>query len=144
MAEKKPKAEHLKRGPKSKRTPEIQARLIEALRDGCTRRASCGYAGISESEFYEWLSDTTEFKEAIEASENVAEAGFTRVLKEAATGGDWKAAESWLKRRRREDWGDSVKQEVSGGLAITRTAAELNDDELATLATGSGNGTTEA
>jgi hypothetical protein len=38
---------------------------------------------------------------------------FTAIIAKAAKGtpqvpGDWRAAESWLKRRRRAEWGDSL------------------------------------
>jgi hypothetical protein len=43
---------------------------------------------------------------------------------EAGRNGDWKAAESWLKRRRRTEWGDSIDLH------------KLSDDELIARATG--------
>lgn len=126
-----PKPEAAKRGPKSRRTPEVEARLCEALRDGCTYRAACAFAGISESEFYEWKKESVEFAETITRAEHEAEAGFTRVLKQAAQMGDWRAAESWLKRRRRDDWADNVKSEVSGegGGALVIRIIEANADD---------------
>ncbi len=40
-----------KRGSKSKRTPQVEARLVEALKDGCSYRAACAFAGISKPSF---------------------------------------------------------------------------------------------
>ena len=42
-------------GRPAKLTPEIQARLVEALRAGNTRDAAARRAGIVRSTFYEWL-----------------------------------------------------------------------------------------
>lgn len=47
-------------------------------------------------------------------AEAQAEKNYATVVKESAKAGDWKAAQFWLERRRREDWGPIVKQEVSG------------------------------
>lgn len=118
-------------GRETKRTPELEKKLFEALVDGCTRRAACAYAGIAESTLYEWLKDFPEFSESLICAENQAEAGYTRVIAECARNGDWKAAESWLKRRRRDDWADNNKTELSGALKVDVSAEELTDDELA-------------
>lgn len=114
----KTKPEPVKPGPKSKKTPEVQAKLIEALRDGCTNRAACAWAGISEAEFYEWQKESTEFKETCTRAGDLAEAGFTKVIQQAAEAGDWKAAESWLKRRRKGEWSERLEQTGADGGAI--------------------------
>lgn len=124
-----------KPGPKSKRTSEIQKLLCEALANGCTYRAACAFAGISESEFYEWKSENAEFAEIITRAENQAEAGFTSVLGKAAAAGDWRAALEWLKRRRKSDWSEKIENEVNATFTAKVSAQELNDDELATIAT---------
>lgn len=95
-------------GRKTKRTPELEEKIFEQLQLGCTRRAACAVAGISEETFYCWMREIPEFSELVVAAENQAEAGFTNVIQKAAAAGDWRAAESWLKRRRRDDYGDSV------------------------------------
>jgi hypothetical protein len=141
------------------RTPEIDARLVEGLRTGNTRRASCAYAGISDDTLRRWLKDENQpdFAELIEEAESFAERAMAGVLEKAALGYDvreekttsrsevkmkvttnsdgttieepvvvtltdtesfytrrfdWKAAESWLKRRRRQEWGDNVSVDV--------------------------------
>lgn len=101
-------------GRKTVWTPAVEQKLLQALREGCTRRAACAYAGIGESTLYDHLSQLPEFSESLTRAEDAAEAGFTLVIQKAAADGDWKAAESWLKRRRRTDWGDKVEQEISG------------------------------
>jgi hypothetical protein len=94
------------------RTPEIVSKLVEALGDGCSRRAACGYAGIGEELLEQWVGEDAEFGAVIAQAEAAAEAAYTRVLAGSARSGDWRAAESWLKRRRREEW--SERQEVTG------------------------------
>lgn len=100
-----------KLGRKTKRTPEVEAKLFEALRLGCTRRAACAYAGIHAGTLCDWANDFPEFSEAITRAEDEAEAGFSIVIQRAAANeGDWKAAAWWLERRRKEDY--SARQEV--------------------------------
>lgn len=126
-------------GRKSKRTPEVEAKLIEALKKGNTYRAACAYSGISESEFYEWKSECAEFMERITRAENVAEFAYVDVIQECANNGDWKAAAWWLERRRKLEYSARQEVELSGGLRVERKAEELSDDELATIAARSGN-----
>jgi hypothetical protein len=137
-------------GRPSKRTPETEERLFEALRGGCTRRAACAHAGITLQTLLNWEQaaidgdpDYFDFLDQLTRAEDQAEALFTSVILKAAER-DWKAAESWLKRRRRDEWGDNVKQEVSGHLAVTRKAADMDDDELASIAATGSSGTTDA
>ncbi len=99
-------------GRKTKRTPSVEGALFLALREGCTRRAACAAAGISHDTLYAWINEFPDFSDAVTRAEYQAEVGFTRVIQKAATEGDWKAAESWLKRRRKDDW--SERTETTG------------------------------
>ncbi len=117
-------AEKKKVGRKTKLVPQVTDKLFEALELGATRRAACAYAGISESTLYEWIDDFPEFLESCTRAEDSAEMGFTRVIQQCAMNGDWKAAESWLKRRRRGDWSDGVDHTSSDG-SMTPTAIQI-------------------
>jgi hypothetical protein len=121
------------RGRKTKRTPELEKVLFGAIKKGCTHKAACGVAGIHPDTFYTWLNDFPDFADSVTEAENQAEAAFTQMVFESARE-DGKFALEWLKRRRRAEWGDSIKQELSGGVSITRKAEDLSDDELASIA----------
>lgn len=125
----KAEADKLQLGRPSKRNDETDRLLFESLQLGMTRHAACAVADISEVLFYEWLKDPKFLNSCIRA-ENRAEAGFTNVIQAAAAAGDWKAAESWLKRRRRKDWCEMVKQELTGadgGALEIRIVEDAND-----------------
>ena len=97
-------------GRHTKRTPETEAKLFQALSLGATRKAACEYVGIGVSTLHDWCTEFPEFSEALTQAEAKAEMTCVASVVSAAAKGDWRAGESWLKRRRREEWGD--RQEV--------------------------------
>ena len=123
-----------KNKPPHKFDAEKKARVIKALREGATRGSAYGSVAISDSCFDYHLNRDLEFFEAVTQAEHEAEALFARSLTVAATTGhevvktktvtkangdiettteryferDWRAAESWLKRRRRKEWSDQT------------------------------------
>ncbi|BCM89062.1 hypothetical protein IAD21_00905 [Abditibacteriota bacterium] len=92
--------------------------IVTSLRNGSTRRAAAAAAGVSESRFYDWMNrgeteeEFREFRESVMRAEAECENAMAKVIITAAKQGDWRASESWLKRRRKEDW--SERSEVSG------------------------------
>jgi hypothetical protein len=85
------------------------------------------------------MENKPDFSNAVRRAECDAENEMVKVIRTAAPD-DWRAAESWLKRRRRDEWGDTVKQELSGpngeALRIRHELAgltEMSDDELLRL-----------
>ena len=88
----------------TKRSPEREQVILNALRLGNTRRNSAAYAEISHETFYNWLDDLT-FRDAVEKAEADAEARFVGQIVKAAHDGTWTAAAWWLERRRREHYG---------------------------------------
>lgn len=95
----------------TKRTPDRENRLMEALRAGNTRRASCAYAGISESSLASWLERFPDFRDAIEKAEADAEIRNVAIIQKAASE-TWQAAAWWLERRRSADY--KLRQELHG------------------------------
>ena len=113
--------------------------ICNQLKTGCTRTAAAESLGIGYETFRRWMSDYEEFWGAVTRAEAEAEAMFTATIAQAAKGtekepGDWRAAESWLKRRRRAEWGDNIThradREVAGLLAelFPDDAAESFDE----------------
>jgi transposase len=112
-------------GRKTKRTPEVEKAITDALRVGASRKDAAAAAGVSERTFYEWMGHFPQFSQAVTRAEGQCAARMTaRIYQEAtAERGDWKAALEWLKRRRRDEWGDSID------------VRKLSDDELIARAT---------
>lgn len=121
------------RGRPTKYHDERVSRIVRALADGNTRRAACLGNGVSEDTFAIWMREYSDFSDAVTLAEFEAEQRYVSSLKKAAFGHqatktkrttkadgsveevretvwefDWKAAESWLKRRRPDEWGDRV------------------------------------
>jgi transposase len=132
-------------GRPTKCTPEVRARVCEALSAGNTRSAAAEYAGIGETTFYRWMSEDDpehrEFREAVKKAEAIAEVRNVAIISKAAQD-TWQAAAWWLERRKPADWGRrdrvSVDAQVTGKdggpLVVTREALRsMSDDELATV-----------
>jgi hypothetical protein len=98
----------------TKRTNETQEKLFEALREGSTRRAACAHAGICEDTLANWLKSFSGFSDRLTREEGLAEKAMADALFRSAKTGDWRAAESWLKRRRPAEWGDKATAEITG------------------------------
>jgi len=95
----------------TKRTPDRESRLFEALRAGNTRRASCAYAGISETTLATWLERFDDFRDHVEKAEADAEIRNVAIVQRAANE-SWQAAAWWLERRRSADF--RQRQEMTG------------------------------
>lgn len=109
-----------KPGPKgpSKFNDERVGRICEALRNGSTRRAAALSVGVSEDTLARWLENFADFAESIARAEAECEAAMAGVIASAATEGDWRAAECWLKRRRKADWSEKQELEHSGNVSL--------------------------
>lgn len=118
-------------GRPTKYTPEIEKKICDALADGCTRKAAYGCAGISQPTFLEWLEKYPDFFNSITRAEADAEARFTKAIYKAATSynSDWRAAESWLKRRRRDEWGDNLSLAKDSDDDLLREAKAILDNQ---------------
>jgi transposase len=95
----------------TKRTRDRETRLFEALKAGNTRRASCSYAGISESSLALWMDRFPDFRDAVEKAEAEAEIRNVAIIQRAANE-TWQAAAWWLERRRSGDY--RQRSEIQG------------------------------
>jgi len=135
------------RGRRTKLTPEVQERIVRALRAGNYFRTACIHAGISEATGYEWLArgrgehDRPQtplyaaFAEACARAEADAE---TRAVAQIITAGrdDWRANAWFLERRRPAEWSPRVRTELSGpdGGPISVASEAAHDALIALLA----------
>ena len=122
-------------GRTSKRSPEREQAVLNALLVGNTRRASAAAAGISHELFYTWLKDVT-FLDEVTKAEAQAELRFLgQVAKHAVTSPQ--AAQWWLERRRREDYGQRTGVELTGKdggpIVSTSVTDDLDDHEKQAL-----------
>ena len=110
----------------SKLTPDTHAAIVDAILYGATYKDAAESAGVWYNTFNEWMKAGEEaksgkfyeFNVAVRQAEAQCRLNMTRFIQSAAAKGDWKAAEAYLRRRDRANWGDNVDV-TSGGKAIT-------------------------
>jgi len=106
----------------SKLTPEIEKKLIDAIRSGNYYEAACAYAGINIRTFYRWMEkgekaksgEFCQFCHAVKQAEGDAEA---RIVYQwtSKTPEDWRAAQAFLEHRYPERWGKKETHVFEGG-----------------------------
>lgn len=104
-------------GRPSKYNDSRMSTIVTALRNGSTRTAAAEAAGVHRDTFYEWLGKNPDFSDAVTRAEAACEGEMAKALKTAAKD-DWRAAEAWLKRRRKAEWSEKIEQEHSGNLNV--------------------------
>ena len=109
-----------KRGRPNKLTPEIQAKICDAIRAGAYVETAAALAGISKDTFYRWLKQGARaksgkfkaFNEAVHKA--MAEAEFRDIMIIAnAAKVDWKAAAWKLERKYPERWARKDRSDVN-------------------------------
>ena len=112
----------------TKYTEERAAQIATLLRGGCTRKDAVGSIGVDYHTFLNWLSQFSSFSTLITSAESFAAVRMTTLVTKAAEQ-DAKFALEWLKRRRRDEWGDNVAVSLPN-------LEEFDDDELDRIAAG--------
>jgi len=94
--------------------------LTDAIKMGCSDRLACESAGISPATYYDYMArgeagevPFVEFLEQVKAAKSRIASLMVSVRTKAAMGGDWRAAESWLRTHRRDECA-ADKVEVTG------------------------------
>jgi hypothetical protein len=121
------------------------AAICDALRKGATRKAAAEANGITYDCLLDWLhagekaqaGPFFQFFQSVTCAEADAENTCSASLLEAAPK-DWRAAEAWLKRRRREEWGDS--QQVTFLQKVAAEVEKMSDAELLEFIARTGGG----
>lgn len=123
-------------GRPTKLTPQVQAKIVQAIVGGNDITVAAAYAGIGESTFYAWLergrkerarlaaspnarprakeTPFVEFLASIEKAQADAETRNVALIAKAAQDGTWTAAAWWLERKYPERWGRKERHEVTG------------------------------
>ena len=124
-----------KRGRPDKFHQEIKDAILRYLSIGATYKDAAEGSGISYETLLNWLTkgreatsgNYYEFFQSVRKAEAQARLNYLTTIAQAASKGDWKAAEAYLKRRDRANWGDNVDV-TSGGDKITKIVVEWQDD----------------
>lgn len=111
-------------GRPSKLTPDVQARILQAIAAGAYVETAAAYAGISKDSYYEWMArgesasaddpaerPYIEFSDAIKKA--TAEVEVLALLEVQMGGPRWASRGWWLERRFPRKWG-RMKREDTG------------------------------
>ena len=120
----------------------VASRICDGLKRGLTRQACCALGGITDETFSNWLKRNLDFLDLVTQAEAEAERVFTESIYNAANEGDWKAGLEWLKRRRRDEYGDNVA--IRADKEAARLLAELFPEDAGRSFSPTENGTGEA
>ena len=101
----------------------VQIAILEALKQGSTRRAAADFVGIGRATLYRWMQQNETFRDSVTRAEAQAEVKHVGALMVAAMKGDWRASLEWLKRRRRAEWGNSLDLSSLDDATILRLLA---------------------
>lgn len=101
-------------GRPTKRTPETVKRLCDAIRLGASYADACGYAGVSFETFNEWRKDFPEFSDAVKEAEGSGRVQLIAKIQKAANDGNWQAAAWMLERRDPQNYGRTMRTQVTG------------------------------
>lgn len=93
-----------KRGRKPLDYEQYQTDLINVLTSGATVKDACGYVGISQTQFYDWCREYTQFADAIEKARASAKVACVAQVRKAAQS-NWQAAAWFLERSDPSNWG---------------------------------------
>ena len=112
-----------KGGRPTRISPEIQEKIVTAIKAGNYAEVSARYAGIGKTTFYRWMKrgraaksgQFREFWDAIKDAEAHAEVTAVASIR-SAWGDQWTSAMTWLERKNWKRWGrkDKLQSEVSG------------------------------
>jgi hypothetical protein len=103
-----------------------RAKILQALKAGNTRKAAYTYAGVPERTFFGWLEEDSSFQQSVAEAEATAEITCATTIVRCAQKGDWRAADKWLSKRRRDDWADEINVRdlsIDQLLALARASA---------------------
>ncbi len=112
----------------TKLNDQTHAAIVEAVSIGATYVTAAGAAGVTYHTFINWMERGESAKSGkffkffhdVEKAKQEAFLKYTKTIANSAAKGDWRAAESFLKRRDPDNWGDrkEVKNETKGEVVI--------------------------
>lgn len=123
-------------GRPSKLTPELQERIVQAIRAGNYIETAAAYAGIAKSTLYDWLKRGARaktgkyraFSDAVQRALAEAEVRDVAIIGKAAQE-QWQAAAWRLERKFPERWGRKDRHEVTGESGGPLTIKVVYDED---------------
>ena len=124
-------------GRKTKLTPEVQQRIVQAIRGGNYRDTAAAYGGVEEATLYNWMKWGEErgegiyfdFFRAVKEAESHAELEMVAQVRLASRDAkNWAASMTWLERKFPQKWGRHERTEHSGEIKI-RMIDETSDKD---------------
>jgi hypothetical protein len=125
----------------TKLCPEVQERVVQAVRTGCGAEDAACAAGVSASSYHLWMKKGSrarsgiyhDFCEAVHEARAEAQVFAFAVIRQAMARGEWRAAVAYLDRHRR--WQVSASPEAAEVEEAPPTLAlpRLSDEDLAQL-----------
>jgi len=132
-------------GQPSKLTPEVQAKVIEALAAGNYAQVAADYAGIANRTYYSWIErghaaekldpvpaleqPYLQFMQAVKEAETKSHMRAVALV-QMAMGSDWKAAMTYLERKFPAMWGRRDRMQLEGGeKPIQIDVGEITDEQ---------------
>ena len=125
-------------GRMAKLTPEVQEKIVSAIRAGNYANVAAEYAGIGERTFYRWLHNGQEaqsgiyrqFWRAVKSAERESEVRAVAIIQKHMAD-NWQAAMTYLERKYPDRWGrrDRLKIDIDPREALADLLA-LSDDDL--------------
>lgn len=104
-------------GRPTKCTPELTAKVVEAIRAGNFREVAAQWVGVSPANLSRWMTRPGEpyetFRQAVLEAEQLAEIDAVALIMKAAKG-DAKHAQWWLERKFPSRWGRKDRHELTG------------------------------
>ena len=123
-------------------TPQVEEKLLNAVRAGAYLKEAAEHAGVGERTVYGWIERAddpkapakfSQFAQALTRAKADAQVGAVAVIRRAMST-DWRAAAFYLERSDPKRWGRSTRHEVSGrdGEPLVPQRGDL-DREIAKL-----------
>lgn len=127
---------------KSKLTPGVQQRIVQAIELGATYELAASYGGITYQTFRVWMDTKPSFSEAVKAAEGKAAVKWLAKIEAAASDGNWQAAAWKLERRYPGDYGRTRTEHTGkdGGPILTKDVTDMTDEELDAIIAAKGGG----
>lgn len=102
--------------------PAYCARVVDLGKEGASKREMAADLGISHDTFHRWMNERADFSDAVKEAMHLSQAWWEKQGRIATFGGyEGFNATSYIfqmKNRFRDEWNDTIKQDVSGGLTI--------------------------
>jgi hypothetical protein len=127
-------------GKKTKLTPAVQKKIVDAIAAGNYDYIAAQAAGICKDTFYHWLKQGetatggiySDFSDAVKKAEADAEQRNAFLIQKAAAD-TWTAAAWWLERKHPSRWAKTDKFQHTGKDGETIKFEEVKTDEDALL-----------